>query len=133
LFELTISRRQFWHYFVLASSHSPTIHASLGSRRGRGYLAYNGRRLRRFDGQAVGLDGRARAGLIRGLMLTLYLGCVLVEALRRGWGGLREGGAMRRTRSFLEIGIVSVVGWVSEACVDRLCAVWYLKAEACVL
>jgi hypothetical protein len=87
-----ISRRQFWHYV-----RGLVCDAQV---QGQG-VAYDGGGLGGFDGQAVGFDGGAGAFLVGLLVLALDLvGVSRCAVFREG----RE----RRTRSFLEIGMVNV-------------------------
>jgi hypothetical protein len=109
LFVLTISRRQFWHCGALATSPDAEV------RRGR---AYNRRGLRSLDREAVGLDGRAGASLVGGLVLALDL--------VRGSVGALRGRSGRHTLSFLEMGMAAVGGrvlGVRRGCECRGCRV----------
>jgi hypothetical protein len=64
VFELTSSRRQFWHYSA-AVSHAMSADGKGGT--------YDGHGLRGLDRQAVRLNGRAGTGFVGLLVLALDL------------------------------------------------------------
>jgi hypothetical protein len=63
LFVLTISRRQFWHYSNISSSHPLRILPEWDG-------AYDGHGLGRLNRQTVGLDGGTGASLIGSLVFA---------------------------------------------------------------